>query len=628
MRRVLPILAIAIVAGVIIPVRGVDKSNILNSKHDFSVTSTATIKAAGPVTAGEQVCVFCHTPHNSNPGTELWNQNMGTAQFSTYTSTTLQSAVGQVTPQDASKLCLACHDGTIALGDTVRNGQIAFVQGYQYELPPSSPSDLPAYGGAYGFSDDHPFAFIPNWSNPEIQAPPPGDPVKLEQSKVQCTTCHQPHSEFGDPTQGKFLVKLNKASGTCVTCHKTTGWAGSVHQQPPDPVEDAKYTSLQGAHTGYVGVANNGCESCHKPHAPQVGQRLIKMPEENVCFQCHDGSVTTLNIKSELGKQYKHPVLLTPSTHDASESPTSAQFPMPETAPGMPRHSECIDCHNSHQSQATPQAYTPQVPKLTPPLIGATGQSSANTFLAPAVNEYEICFKCHGESANKPQSTDTGTGGIGFGRNPHRQFDQNNPNAYNTRLEFTTGVSSHPVALQGSVPPAEVPSLRQFMISKNGNNITNRPLSASTQIYCTDCHNNDTGRQTIDGGTGPTGADGSNIPHILERTAVLEPVPATPGGPSGGLGGYSPSNFDLCSKCHDLTIVMGSTSTFPLHNEHVQMDGASCQTCHSAHSSGAQMLVNFDVSVVSANPSWIRTAPGHGSCTLSCHGHTHSGSSY
>jgi predicted CXXCH cytochrome family protein len=623
MRRGLVVLAMALVVGAIVPLRGVDKAVIINSRHDLRATSTATIKAAGPVGSGEQLCVFCHTPHNSNPGTELWNQTMGTTAFGTYTSSTLQSNVGAVTAQDASKLCLSCHDGTIALGDTVRNGQIAFVQGNAYQLPATSSSNLTGSAGV-GFSDDHPFAFAPNLSNLEMQAPPPGDRVKLINGTIQCTSCHNPHSEFADPTEGKFLVKLNQGSALCVSCHQKTGWVGSAHQKPPDPVQDAKYTALQGAHTGYVGVQNNACESCHKPHAPQVNQRLIKFTEENTCFQCHDGNVTNLNVKVEFGKQYKHPVMVTPSVHDDSENPNSAQFPLPETAPGTQRHAECFDCHNSHSSQATPQGYTPQPPKVTPPTLGVKGQSSANTFLAQSANEFEICFKCHADSRNKPQGT--AASGAVFGRDPQRQFDVGNPNAFNTRIEFTTGVSSHPVALPGTVSKAEVPSLRSFMVSIGGADAT-RALSPTSQVYCSDCHNNDTGRQTVDGGTGPSGPHASNFPHLLERSLVMEPLPATQGGASGGLGAYSANNFMLCAKCHDLSVVMSSSSTFPLHAQHMQ-DGASCDTCHSPHSSGAQMLVNFDTSVTSANPTWTRTAPGQGTCTLSCHGQPHAAAKY
>ena len=66
----------------------------------------------------------------------------------------------------------------------------------------------------------------------------------------------------------------------------------------------------------------------------------MKFLEENTCYQCHDGSVTTLDLKTEfLTKTYRHPVATTPSVHDASESPNSSQFAMPETSASTPRTS-------------------------------------------------------------------------------------------------------------------------------------------------------------------------------------------------------------------------------------------------------------------------------------------------
>ncbi len=155
----------------------------------------------------------------------------------------------------------------------------------------------------------------------------------------------------------------------------------SAHSRPPDLAEDMRYTSTQGAHTGYVGVSRNGCESCHRPHSAQVAQRLLKLPEENTCYQCHDGAVTTVNIRNEFVKMYRHPVQTVSGIHDASESPTSALYPMPETSPGTIRHAECVDCHNAHYSNNA----AGQPPLVSGALLGVKGQSQANSFM-PAAN--------------------------------------------------------------------------------------------------------------------------------------------------------------------------------------------------------------------------------------------------
>jgi len=597
-----------------------NKSSIINSKHDFRAASSAQIRSAN----GQNACIFCHTPHNAGADSYLWNHRISTKDFPVYSSSTLQSTVTPIQPQDVSKLCLSCHDGTIALGDTVNDGSIAFAQGTGYMLPASSASNL---AGDQTFANDHPFAFAPRVGG-EVVAPPPSDPVHLDRGgKLQCTSCHDAHKEDADPTTRKFLVKSNQASAVCLTCHQKTGWTGSAHNQPPDASDNLRYTQTQGAHTGYIGVRNNGCESCHRPHAPQVGQRLIKQSEENVCFQCHDGSVATRNIKTEfLGKTYKHPVLLTPSTHDAAESPSSAAHAMPETSAGQTRHSECADCHNGHQANNS----TAQPPLISGALLGVRGQSSSNSFLPQSANEYEICFKCHGDSANKPQSLDKSIAGIGYGRNPQRQYDAGNLNAYNTRVEFTQGISWHPVTRPRNLSSSEVPSLRSSVMSNSGSPLPNRPLASGSQIYCMDCHNNDTGRNLGGSSTGASGAHGSNIAHLLERTNGMETATGTPGRGSGI--SYVLSNYALCDKCHDVQNSVIANRSFRYHKLHIMDQRTACSTCHDPHASSSPMLMNFDTSIVAPNSkgvlSFTRTSPGHGSCSLTCHGENHSNRSY
>jgi predicted CXXCH cytochrome family protein len=617
-----PITAFLLALGIAGSIRGQtgSKSALINSKHDFRATSSANVRSV----SGTDACVFCHTPHNATPGSYLWNHQLSSRDFPAYSSSTLQSTVTAISPQDTSKLCLSCHDGTIALGDTVNDGSIAFAQGNGYTLPGSSSSNL---AGDQTFANDHPFGFIPHVGG-ETQNPPALDAVRLDKNgKVQCVSCHDPHREDADPVTRKFLVKTNQASGMCLTCHQKAGWDTSAHNHPPDPTEDLRYTQTQGAHTGYTGVGNNGCESCHRPHAPAVAQRLVKGLEENVCFQCHDGTVTTRNIKSEfLSKTYKHPVLLTPSVHDASESPNSSSNPLPETSVGMARHSECADCHNSHMANAS----TGQPPLVSGALLGVKGQSSSNAFLPQVTNEYEVCFKCHGDSANKPQSLDRSTAGIGYGRNAQRQYDAGNLNAYNTRAEFTLSSSFHPVARARNLSLAEVPSLRPTVITPAGAPIANRPLSSGSQIYCTDCHNSDTGRNLGTSSSLPSGPHGSNLAHLLERASVMEPAPATPGSGSGI--SYTLTNNALCDKCHDVTNSVLADRSFRRHRLHVVSQRAACSTCHDPHASQSPMLVNFDLSVVAPNSRGVlqftRTSPGHGTCSLRCHGADHSNDSY
>lgn len=623
MRRLalMTILVLSLGTAELISAQANNKSSLLNSKHDFRASSSAEVRSS----AGKDACIFCHTPHNAAGETYLWNHRLSNRDFPSYSSSTLQSTVTAVQPQDTSKLCLSCHDGSIALGDTVNDGSAAFVQGAAYTLPSSSASNL---AGDQTFSNDHPFGFAPR-AAAEILNPAMRDPVRLDRSgKVQCTSCHDPHREDADPVMRKFLVKSNQASALCLSCHQKAGWDMSAHSHPADAVEDMRYSTNQGAHTGYTGVRNNGCESCHRAHASQVSQRLVKLPEGTVCFQCHDGSVADRNIKMEfLSKTYKHPIMMSGSAHDEAESPNSGAHPMPETSVGAVRHAECADCHNPHQAANR----SAQPPLVSGALLGVKGQSDGNSFLPRAGNEFEVCFKCHGDSANKPQALDSGTAGIGYGRNPLRQFDAGNVNKYNTRVEFTMGSSFHPVTRARNLSQIEVPSLRATLTTPSGGPITGRPLSAGSLIYCTDCHNSDSGRNLGDTVNGASGPHASNLPHILERNNALEPPPVTPGGNASGMA-YTFSNYALCNKCHDLQNSVLADRSFTKHREHIVDQNTACSTCHDPHASSAPMLVNFDMSIVAPNSrgqvQFTRIGPGHGTCSLRCHGSVHVNFSY
>lgn len=608
------------------------KQAILESKHNFAVGSTADVRSTNEL----RVCTFCHAPHIAKPAPQLWShQDTTVAEYGLYSSSTLQSQVTQPGSADSSKMCLSCHDGTVALGNMADGAVIPFVQGPQYKLPASSSSNL--HKGT-GLAANHPFAFRP-LSTTETQKPPVKDAVKLDpDGRIQCTTCHDPHNEFIDPVAGKFLVEANARSALCLACHNKPGWDGSSHRQPPSSSNDARFTVTQGAHTGYSGVANNGCESCHRPHNASVSARLLKAPEENVCYSCHNGSVAgSGSVQAEFqSKRYVHPVSTTPSAHDASEGPRSAQFPIPERSAGTPRHAECPDCHNSHSSNAT-QAVPPSVKGA---LLNVSGITLTGAEIARAAFEYQICFKCHADSANKPQYTDGGNTGIGYGRNPKRQTAQLNPSRFNTRLAFSSLVSWHPVATPRGLSAGvggDVPSLRPNVADANGQPLAGRSLSGGALISCTDCHNSDSGRNSAPTG-GPAGPHGSNIVHLLEREYGFNVPPGSPGSILTPVP-YTSRGYALCDKCHDMNNSILQDQSFRYHNKHVVSVGASCSVCHDPHGVingniiNNSHLINFDLSIVGPSVStrllrYDSTGSRTGTCYLTCHGKDHGPLSY
>jgi len=593
------------------------QGTIEGSRHDLSVRGPGPVKA----TSEKQVCLFCHATHiqDAESPHPLWNQQLSlVTTYTPYTSSTYRQKNNQVSTR--SKLCLSCHDGTVAIGQTFASGKIAVLG----TLPAAD--DL-----GTDLSKSHPFGFtMPAVDDGEIRlslaALPPqtSDPaVKLFDNKIECVTCHDPHKPDLD-TAVQFMVRSNTKSALCMACHDTSrgwldGWSAGQHATAANDV-------TSNAQLPYSTVAVNACESCHSSHdGSGTGARLLRDGEDNTCAKCHginaNVSPPLPNVIAEFSLTYAHPVSVAgPSLHDPAES-----LPVNNS-----RHSVCADCHNPHAAQATSTISPPVVQQS---LVGVTGISSAGGIVSPAHNQYEICFKCHADSSNKPQSPAYSM----YGREPVRATWSTDP--YNVRLAFNSPVARHNVSQPAR--PGISPSLRTNMLDLGGNP-TGRSLVASAYLYCTDCHNNDADRAS--GGAAPNGPHGSKWTHVLERQYQENALP--PQGPGAIFANiaYAPgvnSPYALCDKCHDLDRKLnlmgtGQDIVFGKHRNHVVNDGASCSVCHDAH--GVQggtainnrHLVNFDVQIVAPygrNPKPSMDAARR-QCYLTCHGVAHNGTRY
>lgn len=637
------------------------KQYVVQSSHNLSTSGTGPIRA----TTETQVCIFCHIPHTANPGTPLWNHAGSSVTYNVYSSTTMDAAVAA--PSESSKLCLSCHDGTIALGQTASGGNISVVDTTGTLLDPDSSFSSTASpnlgeSGGSNLMNDHPVSFVPTQdgllvSSINQAAPNSAVPeVKLRKSKVECVSCHDPHRQDADSVVRKFLVGDNRGGRLCEACHQlsleSNYWNLSAHATSTKTTP----TSPADAWAGYGTVAGDSCMACHATHSGTVDQRLLRASEENTCFLCHGNSdpITKYNMQAEFNKvgavagvtRYAHPTVeITPSVHNPAELPPPisgyprpAQPTMPETSASQPRHAECVDCHNPHAANSTSGSTVP--PAVESTLIRVTGVSGTatdgRTPVTPAAYQYQICFVCHADSANKPQTSDTGTVGIGYGRNPQRQIDQGNPGRFNTRLEFNSLVSRHPVVNPRQRTNAEVPSLRPYILNLDGSN--GRSLATGAYIYCTDCHNNNQARSF--GGSGPNGPHSTIWSHLLDRRYEMEPPPASPGGTTSGVV-YSPGitgTYALCDMCHDIANGILLNQSFKRHSEHVLSENASCATCHDPHginggnNTNNPSLINFDLSIVGPDSmgrlEFDRTGTFSGRCYLRCHGVTHTGWTY
>src|SRR5262249_39506692 len=136
---------------------------------------------------------------------------------------TTKATIGQ--PTGASKLCLSCHDGTVALGMVNTRATAIQMRNSVTTMPPG-PNNL-----GTDLSDDHPISFTYDsaLAGADGQLKDPGTlnhKVRLDHDRqLQCTSCHDPH----DNRYGKFLVQDNYASALCLNCHSINPWQASAH---------------------------------------------------------------------------------------------------------------------------------------------------------------------------------------------------------------------------------------------------------------------------------------------------------------------------------------------------------------------------------------------------------------
>lgn len=591
-----------------VPPAAAKSVNIVTTKHNLSRTGPGDIKAL----TEDRICVFCHTPHNANPRTPLWNKNVNAVNYSTYPiywSPTMVSPKVLTGPTGPSRLCLSCHDGTLALGEVLRPADTITMN-----VPAGIPATSRSYFGT-SLASHHPisFSYYDAAANPEINPAPPDTLLFYNNAVIECTTCHDPH----DNTNKKFLAVNAASSGLCVLCHSMTGWLAGSHntsQSGWNGLPDNPWPRTGGSgpwDLNWTTVAQNGCENCHSPHsAGGVSRLLNSAAEEQNCYPCHNGNVASKNIKAQFDYTSSHYRASYTGLHDPRE-----------TLPVTTEHVTCVDCHNPHASNGTTP---PAVPGgVSGKTMNVSGVDQNGVLpLAAATYEYQICFKCHAETSTLiPVVTRV-------------------INTSKADLQFNTiNPSFHPVIGMGrhSVP-SDVPSIPSLTDPE-----VPPTLTVSSIIYCTDCHSDEVVLGTVLMSRGP---HGSPYAPILRRQYLTTDM-GTP---------YSDANFYLCYRCHDKGSILANasfranSSGFGGHSGHLTSTGspatqvnAPCSVCHDPHGVQDSMngagptgshvyLINFDILNVTAYPgnTYPRFTPGlgshSGSCTLVCHGVAHDGS--
>ncbi|MHC4413766.1 MAG: cytochrome c3 family protein [Planctomycetota bacterium] len=191
---------------------------IVGSAHDFR----------DEIWNDGEICKPCHTPHFANKTddgeTYLWAHDLSSATYTLYDHSV--SLPGGADLLDKySRMCLSCHDGTIALNAYHNGGGVpeyipdAYKVGGDGDLTDdhpiglAAPYDLDGAAGRWEPATESPsgyWGFGPGFF-PEI----PLFPFEGEEV-VSCSTCHTPHAKEGI---SHLLRKDNIDSDLCLTCH-------------------------------------------------------------------------------------------------------------------------------------------------------------------------------------------------------------------------------------------------------------------------------------------------------------------------------------------------------------------------------------------------------------------------
>ncbi|MDH5256589.1 MAG: cytochrome c3 family protein [Gammaproteobacteria bacterium] len=329
-------------------------SDIRNTKHNFASGDMPDLPGGGSravqATSENQVCVFCHTPHGDPdaaiPQTKdfLWSRKDSAATYTEhYTSSSLNVVSGAALGK-GTKMCLSCHDGTVAIGQVYMTGGVTErtidMTGVKTDLTMADGTDGHTSNLGISFKNDHPVGFVysqvkaaedgeladpdtesyigirvgsgvanfnqnlvdgggaagadnPTSATTRIAVPlesaaeaAPGPFIKVATSgSVECTTCHDPHIRSTDNTENIKFLRLHRF-------------------QKQDPIVDGQF-NING---------DINCLACHKKkgwagsaHASEsagantINTTTISNREfptgikvwEASCLSCHDTHTVT-----------------------------------------------------------------------------------------------------------------------------------------------------------------------------------------------------------------------------------------------------------------------------------------------------------------------------------------------
>ncbi len=171
---------------------GILSAGIIGSKHDFTQSGMHA----------RDLCTPCHTPHLPEGRAPLLDERaVATAAIRPFQAISVDL-------DDASLLCLSCHDGVIASD--------VYTAAHATRLSSQLGSSQLGVGPLTG----HPIGVVYPVNDPTyrpIQAVIADGRISLPDGRVQCISCHDPHNTG---RHEGMLVMSNRGSRMCLACHR------------------------------------------------------------------------------------------------------------------------------------------------------------------------------------------------------------------------------------------------------------------------------------------------------------------------------------------------------------------------------------------------------------------------
>jgi len=250
-RQILATIAAACLAAPLAVSASGDGLGIANptSPHNFAddlsgeISGTVNEVGTGGWNGRKEICRVCHVPHDHGRAGQryleglLWNHTVSSATYTMYDSGWSSSIdnAQSAQPDGTAKLCLGCHDGTIAIDSfdkyagtagneiqSIYGGGLAgfqvgkFLDGTNTDLrgthPLSITYDETVDTGLHAKTD----TMGTSGTIADV----------LDDGKVQCSSCHDVHDR-AEAVPGTHLLRVatkdmgggEQPSGLCLTCH-------------------------------------------------------------------------------------------------------------------------------------------------------------------------------------------------------------------------------------------------------------------------------------------------------------------------------------------------------------------------------------------------------------------------